>query len=257
MAVDEAIVRAVTAGLVPATLRLYAWEPPCLSIGRGQAGDEVDREACSRDGLHIVRRPTGGRAILHTDELTYSVVAPVNEPRLAGDIVTSYRRLSRALLIALRHLGADVESRPKEHASSHPVHPSKGSDVTNAVCFEVPSHYELTTTDGRKLVGSAQMRTQHAILQHGTLPLRGDIARVCRYLVDAPDPVRVRARASTLESALSRPVPWKEAADALVEGFSLALNLELTRSELTSNERLWVTDLRAEKHVNDAWVWRV
>jgi lipoate-protein ligase A len=257
MAVDEAIVRAVTAGLVPPTLRLYDWEPPCVSIGRGQAGDEVDFDACSRDGVHIVRRPTGGRAILHTDELTYSVVAPVSEPRVARDIVTSYRRLSRALLTALRHLGADVASRPRENISSHTLRLESGPEVTNAVCFEVPSHYELTTAGGRKLLGSAQMRTQHSILQHGTLPLAGDIARICRYLTNAPDPERVRARASTLETELCRPVSWNEAAEAMILGFGTALNLELTPSALIPEEQHWLADLRDAKHGSDIWVGRV
>lgn len=247
MAVDEAIVRAVGAGLVPPTLRLYAWEPPCLSLGRGQPGHEVNRAACARDGVHVVRRPTGGRAILHTGELTYSVVAPAREPRLAGDILTAYRRLSRALLAALGHLGADVQTRDTGH----------GAHDANPVCFETPSHYELIAADGRKLVGSAQMRTNDTVLQHGTLPLVGDMARICRYLVDPPDPERVRARAVTLESALGRLVGWEEASEAMEAGFSAALNLTLTPEELTLKEQDWVAELRAEKYANDAWTWRL
>jgi lipoate-protein ligase A len=250
MAIDEAILRAVSAGLIPATLRLYAWEPPCLSLGRGQPGAEVDRVACARDGAHIVRRPTGGRAILHTDELTYSVIAPLDEPRLAGDIVTSYRRLSRALLAALQHMNVNVESH--RAATGEP-----GAEAPNPVCFEVPSHYELTTADGRKLVGSAQMRTSDVVLQHGTLPLEGDIARICRYLNEAPAPERVRARAATLESALGRRVERAEAAEALVVGFSTALNLTLNRGELTPEEQSWVAELRDGKYANEVWTWRM
>ena len=258
MAVDEAIVRAVAAGVVAPTLRLYAWEPPCLSLGRGQPGDEVDRAACARDGIHVVRRSTGGRAILHTGELTYSVVAPPREPRLAGDILNSYRRLSRALLAALERLGADASTRhvqgtqhamPKGHNAQREQH-------VNPVCFEVPSHYELVTADGRKLVGSAQMRSSDAVLQHGTLPLTGDIARICRYLAESPDSARVRARAATLESALGRRVGWDEAAKAMVAGFGAALNLKLRPGELTLEERGWVAELRAEKYADDAWTWR-
>jgi lipoate-protein ligase A len=272
MAVDEAIVRAISAGLVAPTLRLYGWVPPCLSLGRGQPGEEVARGACGRDGVEVVRRPTGGRAILHTDELTYSVVAPLDEPRLAGDIVTSYRRLSRALLAALNHLNVKVEPRsaplrgPEPHSA-----PLRGPEPrsaalrdtqhaaqnANPVCFEVPSHYELMTLDGRKLVGSAQMRTNKAVLQHGTLPLVGDIARICRYLVAAPDPERVRARAATLESALGRPVAWAEAAEAMRAGFGTALNLELVSGELTHAEQGWVKELRAEKYADADWTWRL
>ena len=246
MATDEAIMRAVTARLVPPTLRLYAWEPPCLSLGRGQAAAEVDRDACICDGVNVVRRPTGGRAILHTDELTYSVVGPLDEPRLEGGIISSYRRLSRALLAALRHLGVTAESRMAEK-----------SGELNPVCFEVPSHYELTTADGRKLVGSAQKRTSAAVLQHGTLPLVGDIARICRYLKQPPDAARVRARAASVQSVLDRPVSWNEAAQAMVAGFGEALNLALEPAELTPPEREWREELRQEKYAADGWTMRL
>jgi lipoate-protein ligase A len=246
MATDEAIVRAVTAGLVPPTLRLYTWVPPCLSLGRGQAASEVNHEACARDGVHVVRRPTGGRAILHTDELTYSVVGPLDEPRLEGGIIPSYRRLSRALLAALRHLGVTAESRMTEK-----------SGELNPVCFEVPSHYELTTADGRKLVGSAQKRTSVAVLQHGTIPLVGDIARICRYLKQPPDAARVRARAATVQSVLDRPVSWDEAAQAMVAGFGEALNLALEPAELTSQEQEWRRELRQDKYAIPGWTMRL
>jgi lipoate-protein ligase A len=250
MAIDEAILRAVSRGLVRPTLRLYAWQPPCLSLGRGQRGTEVDQAACARDGLHVVRRPTGGRAILHTDELTYSVVAPLDEPRVAGDIVTSYRRLSRALLAALRRLGVDAESHLA--ATEEP-----GAEAPNPVCFEVPSHYELTAADGRKLVGSAQMRTSEVVLQHGTLPLEGDIARICRYVEGGSTLERVRARAATLEGALGRRVEWDEAAAAVVAGFSTALNLTFERDELTSEEQSWMAELRGAKYAKGTWTWRL
>jgi lipoate-protein ligase A len=250
MAVDEAIVRAVAAGRVLPTLRLYAWTPPCLSLGRAQPGDEIDHAACARDGVHVVRRPTGGRAILHTDELTYSVIAPPHEPRLVGDILTSYHRLSQALLAALRHLGATTHTRDTGHAMPE-------GQNTNPVCFETPSHYELVAGDGRKLVGSAQMRIHGAVLQHGTLPLVGDMARICRYLADPPNPARVRARAATLEGVLDRPVGWEQAAAAMVAGFGAALNLTLRPGELTLEEQGWLAELRTEKYASDAWTWRL
>jgi lipoate-protein ligase A len=247
MATDEAIVRGVTLGQAPPTLRLYAWVPPCLSLGRGQSIEEIKRDACARDGVHIVRRPTGGRAILHTDELTYSVVAPPDDPRLTGDIITSYRRLSQALLMALQQLGVDAQARSV----------NRTTNAINPVCFEVPSHYELTTPDGRKLVGSAQMRTSDAVLQHGTIPLVGDIARICHYLVSPPAVEQVRARAATLESVLAQPVSWDQAAAAMVKGFSSALNLTLARGALTSAEQDWIIELCAEKYANSDWTARI
>jgi lipoate-protein ligase A len=243
MAVDEAILHAVASGDAPPTLRLYAWNPPTLSLGRGQAVEDVQRQAVEAAGYDLVRRPTGGRAILHVDELTYSVVAPEREPRVAGGVVQSYRRLSRGLVRGLELLGVEdivaderVENR----------------DTEGPVCFEVPSDYEITV-GGKKLVGSAQMRARGAVLQHGAVPLYGDIARICPLLSSHPDPARVRARATTVERALSRRVSWDEAAAALAQGFTEALNLQLEPGRLTGGERSEAQELRAEKYATSAW----
>jgi lipoate-protein ligase A len=101
------------------------------------------------------------------------------------------------------------------------------------------------------------MRTQGVVLQHGALPLAGDIARICRYLAQPPDPDRVRARAATLESASGRAVNWEQAAEAMVVGFGAALSLTLTPGELTSQEQVWRNELHAKKYANDAWTWRL
>ncbi len=247
MAVDEAILRAVAEGRVPPTLRFYAWDPPCLSLGRAQPVADVDLEAVRAAGFGLVRRPTGGRAILHADELTYSVVAPQEEPRVCGSVVESYRRLSQGLVSGLKRLGVPAlvaDERVENRRSAGPV------------CFEAPSDYEITV-GGRKLVGSAQMRAQGVILQHGALPLRGDIARICSLLSAKPEPARVRARATTVEEAVGRLVAWDEAADALAAGFAGALNLRLEPGELTSQELVWAAELRDEKHATDTWVGRL
>jgi lipoate-protein ligase A len=243
MAVDEAILRAIAREQAPPALRLYAWDPPCLSLGRGQPVDDVDRRAVRDAGYGLVRRPTGGRAILHIDELTYSVVVPQRDPRVAGSLVESYRRLSAALVRALELLGVrDIvaDERVEHHRDGGPV------------CFEVPSDYEITV-GGKKLVGSAQMRADGVVLQHGAVPLRGDIARICPLLSQHPDPDRVRARATTVERALGRRVNWEEAADALAEGFAETLNLRLSPSALTLGERARAETLRAEKYATAEW----
>jgi lipoate-protein ligase A len=247
MAMDEAISRAVAAGQVPPTLRLYAWEPACLSLGRGQPLADVNLQALQAAGYGLVRRPTGGKAILHIDELTYSVVAPEVEPRVAGGIVESYRRLSAGLVSGLERLGImdlAADERAKNHRPQGPV------------CFEAPSDYEITI-GGRKLVGSAQMRTRSVVLQHGALPLYGDITRICPLLTSRPDPVRVRARATTVEEALGRTVTWDQAADALALGFSESLNLHLEPGTLTSEERAGAERLQSEKYATDEWTRRV
>jgi len=255
MAVDEAILRAVAAEQVPPTIRLYAWKPACLSLGRGQPLTDVCLQTLRAEGFGLVRRPTGGKAILHVDELTYSVVVPETDPRVAGDIVESYRRLSAGLVRGLERLGATGLAASQRVKDRRPEGP---------VCFEVPSDYEITV-GGRKLVGSAQMRAQSMVLQHGTLPLYGDIARICPLLTACPDPARVRARATTVEEALGpfdttqgkRPVTWDEAAGSLALGFAEVLNLRLEPGALTDEERAWAEELRTEKYATEGWTGQV
>ncbi|HLF28112.1 MAG TPA: biotin/lipoate A/B protein ligase family protein [Anaerolineae bacterium] len=247
MAIDEAILRGVADGSAPPTLRFFAWQPACLSLGQAQPFADVDVEACRALGVEVVRRPTGGRAILHVDELTYSVTAPETEARVQGGIVESYRRLSEGLLAGLLRIGIPVQQveRPESHDRDQ-----------GPVCFEAPSNYEIVF-DGHKLVGSAQMRKNGVMLQHGSLPLVGDIARICSVLQSRPDPERVRARAITIARAVGCVVPYPEAAQQLAEGFKAALNLKLEPGDLTAQERDWAEKLRREKYASDAWTRRI
>jgi len=248
MAIDEAILRAVAKGLVPPTLRFYQWNPPCLSLGQAQAASEVDWEACRARGYHVVRRPTGGRAILHTDELTYSVTAPESEPRVEGGIVASYRRLSLGLLEGLRLMG--VPGIEVHHPEA--VEVSSDSSTPGPVCFEVPSTYEITV-NGKKLVGSAQARREGVVLQHGTLPLVGDIARICDVLASHPDPARVRARAATVEAVVGRSISFDEAVEVIARGMASTLDLELEPGELSPQERAWADELHRTRYSTDEW----
>ena len=243
MEIDEAILRAVAAGLASPTLRLYAWEPPSLSLGRAQSVTDVDLRAVQVAGFVLVRRPTGGKAILHVDELTYSVVAPETEPRVTGGIVESYRRLSAGLVRGLERLGA------ADLAADRRV---EGGRLEGPVCFETPSDYEITA-GGRKLAGSAQMRARGVVLQHGAVPLHGDITRICPLLAAHPDADRVRARATTVDEVRGRPVTWDEAADAIAAGFAGALRLRLEPGGLTAEERAWAEELRAGKYATEEW----
>ncbi len=251
MAIDEAIQRTVAAGAAPPTLRFYSWEPPCLSLGRAQRVCDVDREALQAAGFGLVRRPTGGRAILHplhADELTYSLVAPVAHPLLAGTIVESYHRLSAGLARGLALLGLSGHGAERQG--------SRRGRARRPACFDVTSHYEITF-EGRKLVGSAQARARGAALQHGSLPLQGDVARSCTLLTSRPDPADVRARAATLEEALGRRVGWEEAAEALAAGFAGELGLILEQGELTPEELTLARRLEIEKYATEEWTARV
>jgi lipoate-protein ligase A len=253
MAIDEAILMALAEGKSQPTLRFFAWEPPCLSIGYNQAANEVDITKCRQAGVDLIRRPTGGRAILHTDELTYSIVAPQGEPRVTGGVVESYRRLSAGLVRGLRLLGMDVAQAEAEHGQD--------ADVS-AACFDAPSAYEVTV-GGKKLVGSAQVRRKGAVLQHGSLPMQGDITRICCYLVVPSEERRqalrreLRARATSLELVLGRVVPFAQVVEALVKGFSEALNLHLEPGELSEHELALVQQFRREKYAPEAWNFRL
>jgi len=247
MAIDEAISRAVQANLAPPTLRFFGWNPACLSLGQAQPGADVDRDACRVLGVEVVRRPTGGRAILHTDELTYSVIAPDTEPRVVGTIVDSYRRLSEGLLRGLMLMGVPTQQAERPDGHDRDAGP---------VCFEVPSNYEIVF-GGKKLVGSAQMRKAGVVLQHGTLPLYGDIARISKCLVSKPDADRVRQRATTVEAAIGRIIDFEDAARWMAQGMAETLNLDLQLGELIEQERTWADELRREKYAADEWTYRM
>ncbi len=252
MAVDESILEHIGRGASPPTLRLYAWEPPCLSLGHAQPFAEVDVTRLKERGWEVVRRPTGGRAILHTDELTYSVIAPNDEPRVEGSVLESYNRLAQALLLAVKELDLPVELKEEK---------TNQQGTPNPVCFEVPSTYEITV-NGKKLIGSAQARRKEGVLQHGSLPLRGDISRICQALVFENEAARQKAarrllaRAATVESALGRAVSWEEAAQAFVRAFEAQLGLNFERGELSKSESRRAEELVKEKYDHPSWTQR-
>ena len=200
-----------------------------------------------------MRRITGGRAILHTDELTYSVIAPTDEPRVAGSLLESYNRLAGALLAAVHDLGLPVEMKEDRVESN---------GTPNPVCFEVPSTYEITV-NGKKLIGSAQARRREGVLQHGSLPLTGDLTRICQALVFPDESAREKAtqrllaRATTVESVLGREVGWETAAQAFVQAFEAELGLSLEEGELSASELARTEELVREKYAHPSWTERI
>lgn len=254
MAVDEAILEAVGKGDSLPTLRLYAWEPPCLSLGYAQPFSDVDLSRLEAWGWEVVRRPTGGRAVLHTDELTYSVIAPPHDPIVAGSLLESYNRIAAALVYAVRSLGLAVEVKE--------VTPGANAHAPGAVCFEVPSAYEITV-GGKKLIGSAQARRREGVIQHGSLPLTGDLRRITQALSFPDEATRSRAaerllgRAVTVETALGRPVTWEMAAQAFVWAFETVLELQFAPAELSISEQRRADILVQEKYAHPSWTQRV
>ena len=250
---DESILEHIGRGESLPTLRLYSWQPPCLSLGHAQPFADVDVHRLEERGWDVVRRPTGGRAILHTDELTYSVIAPTDEPRVAGSILESYNRLASALLQAVKSLGLPVEI--KEDLGKH-------LEMSNPVCFEVPSAYEITV-HAKKLIGSAQARRKEGVLQHGSLPLTGNLARITEALTFADESARqdaaqrLLARATTVGSILGHEVLWNDAAQAFVWAFEVTLNLKLEEQPLSESERGRADELVREKYASPDWTHRV
>jgi len=250
MSVDESILEAVTQKLSLTTLRLYSWQPPCLSLGYAQPYSDVDLHSLAALGWEVVRRPTGGRAILHTDELTYSVIGLQEDPNLSGTVLESYQNLSTALLKALEILGLPAR------ADAHPSIPL-GNDSPGPICFEVPSTYEITV-GGRKIVGSAQARKKGGVLQHGSLPLQGDLGRISYALALSEQErqnasQRIRTRAMTVEEFLGYAPSWEMAAEAFQRAFASTLNLELHPSQLSTWEEERAQELLREKYGNQAW----
>jgi lipoate-protein ligase A len=170
---DMEILEEAASGEAPPALRLYSWSPPALSLGRFQKAAEVaDLAACRRLGIDVVRRPTGGRAVLHDRELTYSLVIPDNRNLIPAGVVPAYRFISRALLDAFAGLGIEAELSPEN---------KRGAGPAPGSCFDAPSAYELQVS-GKKVVGSAQVRRKGMILQHGSILLELPL-QACRQVL--------------------------------------------------------------------------
>ncbi len=168
MALDEALATAVRTGQAPPTLRLYSWITPSVSLGVFQPFGEIDAAFCTEHAIPVVRRPTGGRAILHGDELTYSFSASADCSLFGTHLRDAYRALSSAFALAFRHIGlpAVVQNRPVA-----------GRLLTrSALCFQSVSYGELTVS-GKKIIGSAQKRWPNGFLQQGSIPFSMDAAR--------------------------------------------------------------------------------
>lgn len=248
MAIDEAVALAHARGGVPPTLRFYTWQPAAVTIGYFQSmAGEVNLDAVRAGGFGYVRRPTGGRAIFHHTELTYSV--SVRENVLPGTVLETYKFLAQGLLAGLRRLGV-----PAAIAAGEPDPRSFGGEA-NPSCFDTPSASELVV-DGRKVVGSAQTRREGAILQHGSILLDLDYGLLFS-LLRVPDPAaaarHLRKRAAGLQEVLGRAVPVAAAEVAMAAGFAEALGLQLTPGTLTPAEQAEADRLLREKYGNDDW----
>lgn len=242
MAVDAALVDSVRAGAAPA-LRFYRWDPPCLSLGRNQpAAGRYDLDALRAAGVEVVRRPTGGRAVLHHHELTYSVVAPEG---VLGGPRASYAAINRALVAGLRRLGVAARLQPRTGR--------RAPAPSLAPCFDEPAEGEVVA-GGRKLVGSAQLREAGVVLQHGSLLLEDDQREVRGWTLGPPRAGDGGEGPATLAD-LCDPVPsWERLTDALAAGWEETTGAPLAAAELDFSEREAASRLAAH-FADPAWTW--
>jgi lipoate-protein ligase A len=247
MAVDEVLLDGVAAGMTPPTLRFYEWTPPCLSLGYFQPFDVVDLDGCRRLGVEVVRRPTGGRAILHDRELTYSVTLPASLLGHDGGVLPSYYRLSLALRDGLVRLGVPVTLAP-ESASGPADH--------GPVCFDRPSAHEILL-HGRKLVGSAQMRRGGGILQHGSILIEPRIAKLTACL-RLPDSVGSRELGDGVAGLAELGVTDRaQVAAAIGDAFAARFGVSLIEAPLRGDEAEVARALARSKYRSAGWTERL
>jgi len=248
MAVDEALLLHHARGETPPTVRFYTWSPPAVSIGYFQdAAREVDLEACQKQGITVVRRLTGGRAILHDREVTYSLVAAEDGSPVSGTVLESYLKISRGLLQGLRKLGVPAG-----------INEADAARRATPACFQAPARYELVVGE-RKLVGSAQARKHGCVLQHGSIPLLLDADRLFTVLnfSDAGERRRLLADFKngvvSLNEAGGRSYSYAEVVMALADGLAGVLGVELEKGKLTPQEVITAQRLVREKYGRDQW----
>ena len=247
MAVDEVLLDGVAAGTTPPTLRFYQWMPPCLSLGYFQPFDVVDVDGCRALGIEVVRRPTGGRAILHDRELTYSVALPASLLGHDGGVLPSYYRLSLALQDGLSGLGVPATLAPESVGSSGQHGP---------VCFDRPSAHEILL-NGRKLVGSAQMRRGGGLLQHGSILIepRTDKLTACLRLPDGTNSRSIDTGVAGL--AELGVTDATQIAATIAAAFARSFGVNLVEATLGPAEKVAAKALARSKYQSAGWTERL
>jgi lipoate-protein ligase A len=240
MAADEFLFRSLNE--TPQTfVRFYRWIRPTASLGYGQtAARVVDLEFCRQNGVDVVRRPTGGKLVLHYREITYAV-ASSDTQAFTSTLGGSYKLISEGLLKGLQNMGLRptlAGETPKSYIKA--VQP----------CFSQPAQNEIEI-DGRKIIGSAQKRIGDRFLQHGSIPLEGDdglLKPVSRWTESSP-----RLKMTSLSEALGRPVGYEETAAQLASGLAGQWGIVFEKHAFSPEDRAAIEDLRRKKYATDAW----
>ncbi|HXC61215.1 MAG TPA: biotin/lipoate A/B protein ligase family protein, partial [Nitrospiria bacterium] len=229
----------------PSTIRFYTWANPAVSIGAFQPLRDVNLDRCKQNDIRVVRRITGGRALLHQKELTYSVICSIPSPFFPSNLQGCCRVIAEALQLGLQQLGLYVQIvSPESHRPRSPH---------QADCFSSPSVYEITV-DGRKLIGSAQRRWLRVFLQHGSLPIQTDRESEKELIIGTignPSQRAVRL------SELLNPLPSiKKLKDALTWGFEKKFGIILEEGALTPEEEKLAEELGQARYAAETWTRR-
>lgn len=293
MAIDEAILLAASQAPAPPTIRFYGWSPNALSLGYAQnLRAEIDLERCQAWGIDLVRRPTGGRAVFHDQELTYSVVAPEAAFPASPSILATYREISRALIAGLACLGIEAQMIPERPR----LRERETRSVSPAACFAAPSAYEVAV-EGKKIVGSAQKRLKGYLLQQGSILISLDreklfalfqphafergsggarfrpaTAKCGGEIEKCPggrqfsishfpfprersdgSPAPWGERMTSIREVLGREASFEEVASAMRQGFVEAWEAEMEEGELSESEQELAAELRQVKYSRPEW----
>ncbi len=232
MAIDKAILVVNSEGNVPPTVRFYGWSPPAISIGYFQSlTEEIDIQACERFGVDYVRRITGGGAVFHEKELTYSIVVAESHPAIPKNILKSYGRICGAVMKGLLQLGIESEYAP----------------INDIV------------TGGRKISGNAQTRKFETVLQHGTVLMDVDVDTMFSLLKVPNEKIKdkliadVKQRVTSMKHILGKEIGFQEVARAMKRGFEEEFNVELIEGTLSNKERGLAKQFEEESFSTKEW----
>ncbi|MEW9049659.1 MAG: biotin/lipoate A/B protein ligase family protein [Neobacillus sp.] len=255
MALDEALLDWHSEGKIPPVIRFYGWDPATLSVGYFQnVAKEIDMDAVKQLGLGFVRRPTGGRGVLHEHELTYSVIVSEEHPEMPKTVTEAYRVISEGILKGFHHLGLEAYfAVPNTDEDREAL-----KNPRSAVCFDAPSWYELVV-EGRKVAGSAQTRQKGVILQHGAILLDLDEDKLFSVFKYPSERVKERmqkafkSKAVAINDISPKRITLDEAKEAFYKGFAEGLNIELESYQLTEEELAYVNKIAKERYETDEW----
>ena len=232
MAIDRAVLVANSEGLVLPTVRFYTWKPPAISIGYFQSlKDEIDLEKCKSMGVEYVRRITGGGAVFHEDELTYSIVIPERHPDIPRNIMESYSRICGAVMKGLKNLGIN--------SSYIPI-----NDIASG---------------GQKISGNAQTRKFNTVLQHGTVILDVDVEKMFSLLLVPDEKIRdkmienVKQRVTSVKNILGKYISFNDSINAMKKGFEDEFEVNLVKGSLTEYEKKLADKFQREFFANKSW----